>query len=151
MGSLNSIPNNTLTYLDSVHFNFKFHLSFSACHLILYVFAAVFGIANYVFLQQAMELVNHNCLLFPRELEFHTVELIEASEMQYGVLEVNRNVTDDAQADVERNGNEQESVKEKREANDNVTLDYNETATDGNVSLTIFGKFDDSLSSTHYS
>ncbi|CAH0594129.1 unnamed protein product [Chrysodeixis includens] len=124
-------------YFDLEETSSKSLSVWKACHLILYVFAAIFGIANYVFLQQAMELVNHNCVLFPRELEFHTVELIEVAE-QNEVQEVNRNVTDDAQ-DMERSGSDQESVKEKREANVNGTLDYNETATDGNVTMTIFG------------
>lgn len=47
--------------------------AWKAWHLILYTCAAVFGILNYVFLQNTMQLVDHNCVIYPRLLEFHMV------------------------------------------------------------------------------
>lgn len=46
---------------------------FPAWHLILYTLAALFGAANYILLQNTMQLVNDNCVLYPRELEFHVI------------------------------------------------------------------------------
>ncbi|CAG4986457.1 unnamed protein product [Colias eurytheme] len=51
------------------------HLNvWKAWHLILYALAAVFGILNYVFLQNAMEMVDNNCVLFPRQLAFRIID-----------------------------------------------------------------------------
>ncbi|XP_059053366.1 uncharacterized protein LOC131847736 [Achroia grisella] len=47
--------------------------AWKAWHLILYSCAAVFGILNYVFLQNTMQLVNNSCVIYPRLLEFHMV------------------------------------------------------------------------------
>ncbi|KAJ8724037.1 hypothetical protein PYW07_008017 [Mythimna separata] len=90
-----------------------------ACHLILYVLAAAFGIANYVFLQNAMQLVGDNCLLYPRQLEFHTVELLE-TENYNEIHDFTKNVTDDAQGNVTVPIEEEGKVK--RETNDNETV-----------------------------
>ncbi|XP_032521525.2 uncharacterized protein LOC116773214 [Danaus plexippus] len=52
------------------------HLNvWKAWHLILYALAAVFGILNYVFLQNTMQLVDNNCVLYPRQLAFTVIEL----------------------------------------------------------------------------
>ncbi|CAH2250887.1 jg10243 [Pararge aegeria aegeria] len=52
------------------------HLNvWKAWHLILYALAGIFGILNYVFLQNTMQLVDNNCVLFPRELAFRSIEL----------------------------------------------------------------------------
>ncbi|PZC73624.1 hypothetical protein B5X24_HaOG209041 [Helicoverpa armigera] len=92
-----------------------------AWHLILYVCAAVFGITNYVFLQNTMQLVDGNCVLFPRQLEFRVVELPEAADPQnYNEYhDLTKNATDDAQG----NGPFQndDSGKVKRETPDNDT------------------------------
>ncbi|CAK1583472.1 unnamed protein product [Parnassius mnemosyne] len=52
------------------------HLNaWKAWHLILFSAAGIFGILNYVFLQNTMQLVEYNCVLMPRKLEFRTFEL----------------------------------------------------------------------------
>ncbi|XP_013139222.1 PREDICTED: uncharacterized protein LOC106103856 [Papilio polytes] len=52
------------------------HLNaWKAWHLVLYSVAGIFGILNYVFLQETMQLVDNNCVLRPRELAFRMVEL----------------------------------------------------------------------------
>ncbi|XP_023935930.1 uncharacterized protein LOC112044343 [Bicyclus anynana] len=52
------------------------HLNvWKAWHLILYAMAGIFGIMNYVFLRNTMELVDNHCVLFPRELAFRSIEL----------------------------------------------------------------------------
>lgn len=57
--------------------NFQVHQVsfFSAWHLIIYAFAAGFGIINYVLLQSTMQLVDNNCILFPRRLSFKMVDV----------------------------------------------------------------------------
>ncbi|XP_075982910.1 uncharacterized protein LOC142981111 [Anticarsia gemmatalis] len=103
-----------------------------AWHLILYVLAAVFGILNYVFLQNTMDLVDNNCVLFPRELAFHYVELPEAQNiLDFNGTREFKNVTDDAQPF----GNVTMD-KVKREAKDNETADANEVSTvEANVTI----------------
>ncbi|KAG6460494.1 uncharacterized protein LOC115450208 [Manduca sexta] len=93
-------------------------------HLLLFAFAAVFGIANYVFLQNAMELVDNNCILFPRELEFRMVDL---SEFQFQMNELNEttlnggNITETAQAgDAVPNSSENAKITAKRDTNNGV-------------------------------
>lgn len=49
--------------------------TWKGCHLVMYTLAAVFGIVNFVVIQNTMYLVDDNCVLFPRQLEFHIVEL----------------------------------------------------------------------------
>lgn len=86
---------------------------------------------NYVFLQKSMALVNHNCVLFPRELEFHAVEFSEAQSLQ-DLLEheLNKNITDDAQS--EGNGDDE---KVKREAKNNGTMNTNDFTEDDNSTI----------------
>ncbi|CAH0728281.1 unnamed protein product, partial [Brenthis ino] len=58
------------------------HLNaWKAWHLILYALAGIFGILNYVFLHNTMQLVDNNCVLYPRELEFHFIDLPEPSSL----------------------------------------------------------------------
>lgn len=64
----NRIIRRNVKYLISV-------IAFPAWHLILYALAGIFGILNYVFLHNTMQLVDDNCVLFPRELAFHSIEL----------------------------------------------------------------------------
>ncbi|XP_041969132.1 uncharacterized protein LOC121725982 [Aricia agestis] len=47
--------------------------AWKAWHLIFYAAAGIFGIVNYVFLQNAMAMVGDNCVLFPRELAFRVL------------------------------------------------------------------------------
>ncbi|XP_047537229.1 uncharacterized protein LOC125071170 [Vanessa atalanta] len=51
-----------------------------AWHLILYALAAIFGILNYVFLRNTMQLVDNNCVLYPRELAFRFIDLPDVPE-----------------------------------------------------------------------
>ncbi|XP_072930025.1 uncharacterized protein [Epargyreus clarus] len=53
--------------------------AWKAWHLVMYAFAGVFGILNYIFLQNAMQLVDNNCVLYPRELAFRTIDLPNAT------------------------------------------------------------------------
>ncbi|XP_021196104.3 uncharacterized protein LOC110380437 [Helicoverpa armigera] len=104
-----------------------------AWHLILYVCAAVFGITNYVFLQNTMQLVDGNCVLYPRQLEFRVVELPEAADPQnYNEYhDLTKNTTDDAQG----NGPVQndDSGKVKRETPDNDTAVTETLAVDNEI------------------
>ncbi|XP_047034008.1 uncharacterized protein LOC124640337 [Helicoverpa zea] len=104
-----------------------------AWHLILYVCAAVFGITNYVFLQNTMQLVDGNCVLYPRQLEFRVVELPEAANPQnYNEYhDLTKNATDDAQG----NGPVQndDSGKVKRETPDNDTAVTETLAVDSEI------------------
>lgn len=57
------------------------HLNaWKAWHLTLYTLAGIFGILNYVFLQNTMQLIGNNCVLYPRELEFHMIDLRDIPE-----------------------------------------------------------------------
>lgn len=90
-----------------------------ACHLILYVCAAVFGITNYVFLHKAMQLAGDNCLLYPRQLEFHTVEIQETPEGEnenVALPETFYNAQDNATVPADEGG------RVKRETNVNETV-----------------------------
>ncbi|CAH2045667.1 unnamed protein product, partial [Iphiclides podalirius] len=49
--------------------------AWKAWHLVLYSVAGVFGILNYVFLHNTMQLIDGNCVLTPRELAFRAFEL----------------------------------------------------------------------------
>lgn len=104
-----------------------------AWHLVLYVCAAVFGITNYVFLQNTMQLVDGNCVLYPRQLEFRVVELPEAADPQnYNEYhDLTKNATDDAQG----NGPVQndDSGKVKRETSDNDTAVTETLAADSEI------------------
>ncbi|CAK1552281.1 unnamed protein product [Leptosia nina] len=44
-------------------------------HLIIFALAGGFGILNYVFLQNTMDLVDNNCVLFPRQLSFKMIDV----------------------------------------------------------------------------
>lgn len=92
-----------------------------AWHIILYVCAAVFGITNYVFLQNTMQLVDNNCVLFPRKLEFHTVELKAQNISETHDF---KNVTDDAQANTTvLNADGSEKVKRETDGNETTTTE----------------------------
>lgn len=112
---------------------------FSGCQLILYIFAAAFGVTNYVFFQNTKELVGGNCPLYPRILEFHTIEVPETPETQNinEIHEFTKNVTDDAQ-DSATVPNTDDNEKVKREANDTETV-VTEATLDGEAFFT--GKF----------
>lgn len=92
-----------------------------AWHIILYVCAAVFGITNYVFLQNTMQLVDNNCVLFPRKLEFHTVELKAQNISETHDF---KNVTDDAQGNTTvLNADGSEKVKRETDGNETTTTE----------------------------
>lgn len=103
-----------------------------AWHIILYVCAAVFGITNYVFLQNTMQLVDNNCVLFPRKLEFHTVELKAQNISETRDF---KNVTDDAQGNTTVL-NADGSEKVKRETNGNETTTTELPTLEGETFLT---------------
>lgn len=63
-------------------------------HIILYVCAAVFGIMNYVFLRNTMELIDDNCILYPRQLEFRYIEIAELESSR-----MSKNVSDNDDGD----------------------------------------------------
>ncbi|XP_004921838.1 uncharacterized protein LOC101745117 [Bombyx mori] len=50
--------------------------TWKAWHLVLYICAAIFGVVNYVFLQHTMKLIDNNCVLYPRQLEFREIDVI---------------------------------------------------------------------------
>ncbi|CAH0690065.1 unnamed protein product [Spodoptera exigua] len=102
-----------------------------AWHIILYVCAAIFGITNYVFLQNTMQLVDNNCVLFPRKLEFHTVEL---RAQNFSEIHDFKNVTDDAQGNSTVLPSDSEKVK--RETADNETTTTEIPTADGDTFLT---------------
>lgn len=111
----------------------------SVCHLILYAFAAIFGIVNFVFLQNTMQLVDDNCVLFPRKLEFHWVDLPppEDNHQLDNAHDRVKNMTDPAQDPNETNATNQTAKKVKRETNDDednepkIQHDENGTAITG--------------------
>ncbi|XP_038206555.1 uncharacterized protein LOC119828469 [Zerene cesonia] len=78
------------------------HLNvWKAWHLILYALAAVFGILNYVFLQNAMELVDNNCVLFPRQLAFRMIDTPTFVDNKSSLLnESNKIANNSAQFDI---------------------------------------------------
>ncbi|RVE55280.1 hypothetical protein evm_000178 [Chilo suppressalis] len=111
-------------------------------HLILFSFAAILGVANYVLLHNAMQLVDDNCVLFPRVLEFHMVE--QTNENITFMLDymkpfedtpkensINNDITPNetiAQESVPENNMTTEKTVSKREVTiDNGTMDDFET------------------------
>ncbi|CAB3248880.1 unnamed protein product [Arctia plantaginis] len=110
--------------MDMKHLN-----TWKACHLIVYVFAAVFGVMNYVFIQKTMDLVDYNCVLFPRKLEFHYIKLPDAQDIEdFNENHYFRNETEDAQSEVFTTTVSAEQGKVKRQTVDNETLDVNEVS-----------------------
>lgn len=83
-----------------------------------------------------MELVNDNCVLFPRELEFHTVELAEIEETQIfnEIHEFTKNITEEAQSNVTV-PDADETAKIKRETADNETIPNETPTVEGNVTV----------------
>ena len=80
-----------------------------------------------------MSLVGGNCLLYPRKLEFHSIELPETQTETYNEIHEVKNVTDDAQANATVPDAEKEKVK--RETSDNET-DVTEAPFDGEAFFT---------------
>ncbi|KAL4703270.1 hypothetical protein ACJJTC_009245 [Scirpophaga incertulas] len=91
-------------------------------HLILYGMAAIFGIANYILLQSAMQLVDNHCILYPRNLSFHMVPRSEIHVATH--LSDNesyfKEVKNDAVAEAAANSTK---ALEKREVAENITAD----------------------------
>ncbi|XP_045776649.1 uncharacterized protein LOC123875043 [Maniola jurtina] len=125
------------------------HLNvWKAWHLILYALAAIFGILNYVFLHNTMQLVDNNCVLFPRELAFRSIELpapANISSIEDTVL-ANSTTTenpvkdddDDAQnipalvASETTNGEEKNATITKRDVTNSNNTRQNDTDTSSN-------------------
>uniref|UniRef100_A0A1E1W2A8 Uncharacterized protein n=1 Tax=Pectinophora gossypiella TaxID=13191 RepID=A0A1E1W2A8_PECGO len=53
-------------------------------HTTLYVLAAIFGILNYSFLFETEQLVDNQCLFYPRQLAFHWVALTNDTDVTNG-------------------------------------------------------------------
>ncbi|KAM3962520.1 uncharacterized protein ACR2FA_003426 [Aphomia sociella] len=121
-----------------------------AWHLILYSCAAVFGIVNFVFLQNTMQLVDHNCVLYPRLLEFHMVlrhnstrlnedanytSIVDEDSMINGN---NETVAQTTEAVLDRNVTDAKNLT-KREAQFNETIDEFETTIEVNNVTVVTG------------
>ncbi|XP_046971518.1 uncharacterized protein LOC124538483 [Vanessa cardui] len=102
-----------------------------AWHLILYALAAIFGILNYVFLRNTMQLVDNNCVLYPRELAFRYIDLPDVPET-YSLVNLTSIINESNYTKNEENRNAQnlpvqlenatKSVEEKNVTNMNNTL-----------------------------
>ncbi|XP_050354194.1 uncharacterized protein LOC126775989 [Nymphalis io] len=77
-----------------------------AWHLILYALAAIFGILNYVFLRNTMQLVDNNCVLYPRELAFRFIDLPDVPET-YSSVNLTSVINDTSFTKIEDNPNAQ--------------------------------------------
>ncbi|XP_026314968.1 uncharacterized protein LOC113226532 isoform X1 [Hyposmocoma kahamanoa] len=53
-----------------------------AWHAIIYFLAATLGIMNYTFLQNTKDLVDDNCVFYPRKLEFHWVQRTNYTDVE---------------------------------------------------------------------
>ncbi|CAG9789153.1 unnamed protein product [Diatraea saccharalis] len=117
-------------------------------HLILFSLAAIFGVVNYVLLQNAMQLVDNNCVLFPRLLDFHMVDQTNANTTI--ILEFMNNYEDISKENSHKNlapnetvaqetlhDNSTEKLLSKRETIvDNETMESFETTIEiGNVTI----------------
>ncbi|KPI92418.1 hypothetical protein RR46_13639 [Papilio xuthus] len=106
-------------------------------HLVLYSVAGIFGILNYVFLQETMQLVDNNCMLKPRELAFRMVELPNntAEEIAYSKdpsskHKVDINIVTDG---TDSASNDNETNKNKRQVTE--TVDHPEVVDEENVTM----------------
>ncbi|KAL0869261.1 hypothetical protein ABMA27_007529 [Loxostege sticticalis] len=113
--------------------------TWKAWHLILYTLAALFGAANYILLQNTMQLVNDNCVLYPRELEFHVIARPNFTDE----VETNINYTMIGDGSSLENESIQSTVGEsaqknvtKREIPDSETIEGIETTMDA-VNVTV--------------
>ncbi|CAH2094542.1 unnamed protein product [Euphydryas editha] len=97
-----------------------------AWHLILYALAAIFGILNYVFLQNTMQLVDNNCVLYPRDLEFRFIDLPDVPEIYSSVNKTTGILNDSNYTKIEDNQKTQNiSAQEENGKEKNVTQENN--------------------------
>ncbi|XP_053613523.1 uncharacterized protein LOC128677017 isoform X2 [Plodia interpunctella] len=123
-----------------------------AWHLILYICAAVSGIANYTLLHKSQELVNYNCIFFPRTLEFHLVEHVDYVQVidpndADNTAQINSTVAAPYNFDAQKTKRETASNETSKESETSEEI-YNRTIMTGNVthrvalyaSRTLFGE-----------
>jgi hypothetical protein len=99
--------------------------------------AAIFGVLNYIALQSTMQLVDHNCVLYPRNLSFHMVLRADANvtyplnDTSMGLEEVHteaaiETMPNETSAQTAVLDNSTEKIVTKREtSDDNITIEIN--------------------------
>ncbi|CAH4031796.1 unnamed protein product [Pieris brassicae] len=119
--------------------------AWKAWHLIIYALAASFAIMNYVFLQNTMQLVDNNCVLFPRQLSFKTVDVpIENALNQngnYNAQDFKANSTDLTERNViDENKNDTEQNTQTTQIMDDLEISTMESRLILDTSRTLFGQ-----------
>ncbi|XP_014372227.2 uncharacterized protein LOC106721705 [Papilio machaon] len=113
------------------------HLNaWKAWHLVLYSVAGIFGILNFVFLQETMQLVDNNCVLRPREFAFRMVELPNntAEDVTYNFKDPSSKHKVDIVTDGSYSAsNDSETNKNKRQVLE--TVDHSDVVVEENITM----------------